>query len=648
MGKLMYIPVDMIYPNPRNPRKNFDPEAMAELVASVRQVGILQPVVVVRDEDENLTRYRLVAGERRYRAAKEAGVTELPAVIKELTPEQELEVMIIENLQREGVDPIEEAQGMRALLDEGGYTQEALAVKLGCSQGHIANRLRLLELPESVQQNISRGIIGPGHAKELLSCKKTDQSIIERVAKKAADEGLTVKAVASEIKREIWSGSKPLETEGWYDAPKFDLSGCEKCKNKASIKPYDGAEEYPRCLNAKCWDKKQHEAECLITNEKEAELRQKYPDALILDNLPKESYEYIPRWDTEFVDSYCTEKGCENFKEGRSRGSDVVYYICLNREMFKECHSQHEQAKDKTQEDKRTGEREELKQLVASNIGPGGGGDLVMINRKKLIFLTGLILECCETYGYSTIAIFEYLEKVAGNKFSEVNEEDLLEEGLLDEGWPQLQKLLDGLTTEQLIQITLEWPALTLGMNCPIVEWFFKSEQKPGIAAVDEDDESGTDPVHALMGRTIQTHYNTGGVVTGVSGPKDDGFYTVNYRDPRDKGKRLSTINSITFSEGMVLCEGVPLTILDADREHKELPVRSFLDNDDKEIFVSTGLGGDTFGSFRRSPTGGLHRVKSPAMPMVATREEAQANLDAWAKKKGLQPVEHEQCSQSA
>ncbi len=680
MANMMNIPIDMIYPNPRNPRKHFDPEAMAELVISIHQVGILQPVVVVLDmpeEDGVPRRYRMVAGERRYRAALDTGLTELPAVVRELTPEQELEVMIIENLQRRDVNAIEEAYGMKALLDEGGYTQEALADKLGCSQGHIANRLRLLDLPDSIQENISRGIIGAGHAKELLAAKKMGPEIMEQVAKQAADNGMSVKEVAKSVATRMWNKSHSLSGDGW-GSPKFDTSECQACKKKATVKePYSEREEL-RCLDTECWTGKQSQAERDALEDTEGPLREKYPDAIIINDLDYGTFKYI-NWPQGLSES-CQEKNCEHLRHGRHRNREDIQGVCLNVKEFENCHKEFIQVLEEGKELKDKQGREELTQLVAGKTGAvdGHGSDLVMITRGKLIYIASVILECCEGYSYGVEGVIEYLEGIVGRKLEEFEEGDLL-----GDEWPQLHKLLDELTTEQLIQIVLEWPAMALGMDRPAVEWFFKGELEPKIEEVpltefaafaagicrvcgctdDNACEGGcywvepdlcsscaeavvqapkSDPVHALMGRVIKTHYNTGGVVTGVSGPKDNGFYTVNYRDPSDKGKRLCTINSITVSEGMVLCEDVPLIILDNEkleqREPEELAPRSYLDEKGQEIFVSAGLG-DEYGSFRRSPSGGLHRVKSPYMPMVNSKEEAQANLDYWATDKGLQLV---------
>ena len=141
-----------IYPNPANPRKAFDQAALDELAASIKEVGILQPLVVVVDHERD--GYRLIAGERRWRAAKLAGLETVPVIAREITAAQEAEAMLVENLQREDLDPIEEASALKGLLSDHGYTQEQLAGKLGISQAHIANRTRLLRLPESAKENI--------------------------------------------------------------------------------------------------------------------------------------------------------------------------------------------------------------------------------------------------------------------------------------------------------------------------------------------------------------------------------------------------------------------------------------------------------------------------------------------------------------
>ena len=158
------IPVAEISPNRFQPRKDFDPERLAELVESVKLYGVLQPVVVRRHESG----YELVAGERRWRASQIAGLKNIPAVVRNYTDTEMTAVALVENLQRENLNPIEEAQAYRRLIDEFGFTQEEVSQKVGKSRPFIANVVRLLNLPSAIQEYVSRGTMSPGQARPLL------------------------------------------------------------------------------------------------------------------------------------------------------------------------------------------------------------------------------------------------------------------------------------------------------------------------------------------------------------------------------------------------------------------------------------------------------------------------------------------------
>src|SRR5688572_14180266 len=154
-----------IDPNPFQPRKTMDPAGLEELRDSIAQHGVLQPVVVRK----NGGRYQLVSGERRWRAARLAGLDRIPAVVREdVTDEQMLELALVENLQRRDLDPIERARGFQALMETLGITQEAVAAKVGLKRATVANHLRLLELPAKVQDAVGRGLVTMGHARALL------------------------------------------------------------------------------------------------------------------------------------------------------------------------------------------------------------------------------------------------------------------------------------------------------------------------------------------------------------------------------------------------------------------------------------------------------------------------------------------------
>jgi ParB family chromosome partitioning protein len=159
------IPIARVSPNPHQPRQAISEESLAELVASVREHGVIQPLIVTQVGDE----YQLIAGERRWRAAQLAGLTSVPALIKETTPQQMLELALVENVQRADLNPLEEAGAYRQLMDEFGLTQEEVAERVGKSRTAVANTVRLLRLPDDVKEALATGRISEGHARALLS-----------------------------------------------------------------------------------------------------------------------------------------------------------------------------------------------------------------------------------------------------------------------------------------------------------------------------------------------------------------------------------------------------------------------------------------------------------------------------------------------
>ncbi|ADU52443.1 parB-like partition protein [Thermaerobacter marianensis DSM 12885] len=187
------IPVDRIQPNPYQPRRQFDPEALAELVESVRQHGIVQPLLV-RPEGEG---YRLVAGERRWRAAQAAGLETVPAVVREFSDVEMMEIALVENLQREDLNPIEEAQGYRMLSEELGLTQEQISQRVGKSRSHVANLMRLLSLPEDLRRLVADGKLSTGHAKVLLGVGSVAE--MRRLAALVLSKGLTVRQLEEQV-----------------------------------------------------------------------------------------------------------------------------------------------------------------------------------------------------------------------------------------------------------------------------------------------------------------------------------------------------------------------------------------------------------------------------------------------------------------
>ena len=184
------VAVDSITPNPRQPRRTFDDDALDELAASITEVGLLQPVVV---RSLGGSRYELIMGERRLRASQRAGLDSIPAIVRATHDDDMLRDALMENLHRQQLDPLEEAAAYQQLLDDFGATHEQLAQKVGRSRPHISNTLRLLNLPPVVQKRVAAGVISAGHARALLSLD--DPQAQERLAQRIVAEGLSVRAV---------------------------------------------------------------------------------------------------------------------------------------------------------------------------------------------------------------------------------------------------------------------------------------------------------------------------------------------------------------------------------------------------------------------------------------------------------------------
>ena len=186
---VMEIPIEKVFPNPDQPRKEFDDTALADLSASIQEKGVIQPILVLERADNT---YMIIAGERRYRASKLAGRTTIPALVKAYTVEETMEVALIENLQREDLNPLEEALAFRGLIDRFNLSQEEIAHKIGKNRTTVANSLRLLKLPEVIQHGIASNAISAGHARALLAIKADDTA---RTALFAAivEQGLSVR-----------------------------------------------------------------------------------------------------------------------------------------------------------------------------------------------------------------------------------------------------------------------------------------------------------------------------------------------------------------------------------------------------------------------------------------------------------------------
>ena len=207
------IPVGELDPNPDQPRRTFSEESIGQLADSIREQGILQPLLVAPSGGG---RYMIIAGERRYRAGRAAGLETLPCIVKDIDVIRQREIALIENLQREDLNPIEAARGVKALMDQCGYTQEKIGERLGKSRPAIANMIRLLQLPDEVSEMVKDGLLSAGHARVLIGIPDKETQL--RLARKAVDEGLNVrqmeqlaKSVAGKPKKKAAPKQLPAE-----------------------------------------------------------------------------------------------------------------------------------------------------------------------------------------------------------------------------------------------------------------------------------------------------------------------------------------------------------------------------------------------------------------------------------------------------
>ncbi|MCS6843841.1 MAG: ParB/RepB/Spo0J family partition protein [Caldilineales bacterium] len=198
-GGVLEVPVTSIGPNPRQPRDRMAPEALAELAESIRIHGVIQPLVLTQAPPGSPVAYYLVAGERRWRAAQMAGLSSVPAIVKEVTPQGMLELALVENVQRADLNPLEEAAAYQALVEEFGLTQEVVAARVGKSRVAITNALRLLRLPPKAKEAVMAGQIREGHARALLGLG--DDGLIERALQLVIQHDLSVRETEELVRR---------------------------------------------------------------------------------------------------------------------------------------------------------------------------------------------------------------------------------------------------------------------------------------------------------------------------------------------------------------------------------------------------------------------------------------------------------------
>lgn len=243
---LRNLEVKSITPNPNQPRIHFDDEALAELAASIRAVGLLQPILV-RPKSGSANSFEIVAGERRWRASQRAGLTVIPALVRETDDVASVEQALVENLHRQDLTPLEEAAAYKQLLDDFSMTHEQVAEKVGKTRPAITNSLRLLALPPSIQQLLADGRLSGGHARALLAL--TDRATQEQLARQCANDGWTVRAVEDAVRQSLGRTTKSTnKTASATTSTTTSTTTINKDKSKSVNLPAPGIVELERLL----------------------------------------------------------------------------------------------------------------------------------------------------------------------------------------------------------------------------------------------------------------------------------------------------------------------------------------------------------------------------------------------------------------
>ncbi len=238
-NEIQTLKISQIEPNRSQPRRSFDEEALGELAESIREHGVLQPILV---RPQIYGGYQIVAGERRYRASRMAGLSEIPAIVRELSDSETMQIALIENLQRRDLSPLEEAKGYKTLMDEYNFSQEEVARTVGKSRPAVANTLRLLSLPEDVKPLLEDGSLSAGHARAILSIE--DEALATETAQKVVKEGLSVRETEnltkklSKPKKAKKNASSPVKPPAFTEV-ELALSETMGTKVKVSLRKDD-------------------------------------------------------------------------------------------------------------------------------------------------------------------------------------------------------------------------------------------------------------------------------------------------------------------------------------------------------------------------------------------------------------------------
>jgi len=465
----------------RNVRQRFDEAAMEQLTDSIKRVGVLQPIVVRVDVKANVQHYVLVCGERRVRAARAAGLTHIPAVLRDLDEHQAREAQLVENLVRRDLDPIEEAEGLRELLDQHERTQQELGERIGVSQPYISNRLRLLKLPEEVQGHISRGMLTPGHAMALLVLEPAPEMLV-RAAHHLETQKTSVAGAAEAIDNFLRYKGKYL---GKY-AIHFDAAGCANCGRTRQVTQYSGSKiKEPICLDVACWQRKENEALAARAAAEKSHLEELGATGVVVlqrQDLPEDRNAW--RHLSYGLGDIPECAACANRVQVMLYPGNESSPVCLDTKCL--------DAKIAAADEKVKKEREELAAAQAKEAhdwavmqatdGAGSTGDPDPAAISIFTILAGVILVGV-AWDWRTNAKNQYVVEFLRARGHDLgmDEQDLVE----GDGWPKLQAILNDLGEWERWALALEWAANAL-WDTPVM-----CAMMGRPAPRDEEDEEG-------------------------------------------------------------------------------------------------------------------------------------------------------------
>lgn len=358
MENVKEISLSDIQPSKFNPRMYYDEEKLKELSESIKVKGVISPILVrplkIKDGSGPVLaslangtikgKFEIVYGERRFKASRLAKLKAITAIVRELTDEEVLELQVIENLQREDLNPIEEAQGFKSLIEQCKYTQDKLAVKIGKSQGYIAARLALLNLSDDFQKDIMSGLLLPGHVKHLMIIADRPK-ILKAIRKEMGNhkEQLTVREFTSCVGTVLGRQAKQLSKASWGGGAEFNTKDCISCEFRRTIQSSYGSPE-KKCVDADCYNKKQR----LARKAKTERVKQKMIKGGVVDESALKDVERLSGYGCNFDPKEC--KRCDKKKIAKVKdynGKSKSEEVCIDKECF---NRKNKQAADKEEQ----------------------------------------------------------------------------------------------------------------------------------------------------------------------------------------------------------------------------------------------------------------------------------------------------------